>query len=131
MSAMPVLLHPGVRASQVHSLLVQGRNQNFVERLKAFTALSELLHESLAIPDVLIALDKLVTLFQDRIIDINAKVAEKALATLIDVLAVVKLKIIPHLERLVPNVFLKLADSNPSIRQLANTILVRISQDFG
>jgi len=68
---------------------------------------------------------------QDRLVDVNVKVAEKALSVLLDLLRCVKLKIVPHLDKLVPNIFLKLADAKPSIRQLANAALVKISQDFG
>jgi len=61
---MPVLLHPGARSGAVSAVLVQGRSQNPVARLKAFEQLEEVLRDSIAVPDVLISLEKLVTLFQ-------------------------------------------------------------------
>jgi len=126
-----MVLLPGAKHDQVQDVLVQGRSLDPQDRMIAFDNLRALLKEGRSVlPDIYKNFPKLVDLLEDSVIDDDEVVCEKALLALGDVIRAVKLKVVPHLSRLLPNIFVKLTKKTPALQQAANSILIKISRSF-
>jgi CLASP N terminal len=125
------LLLPGSHKNAVEVSLSEGRAANPATRARAFARFQNLFRDSAAVADIIVNLPEIVLLLKEAVVDENMKVSQKALATIIDLMDCVKLKLIEQLPTMLPNVFARLTDKRPIIRQLANSVLVKLSHTYG